>query len=229
MSEGDRLLLKVPQVIFAQRLWGGDRFNENPDYLNSEIFTRQFYEPAVDLLGDSIRGFIFEQEYQPKKDRSSPDEFIKALDEFLETIPNDSRYHIEVRTDSLLSPQYFEVLEKHGVGQVLSHWTWLPPLRKQFGMSGRRFLNSDNQCIIRLMTPLRMRYADAYIKAFPFDRMIEGMMTPQMVEETVKLMSQAIDQGEHMNVAINNRAGGNAPIIARKISERFLEMHTERE
>ncbi len=227
LRENDHLILKVPQVIFAQRLWRQDKFVENAEYLNPEVFTDQFYQPAVDLLNDSIRGFIFEQEYQPKKDRIPGVEFAAALDQFLDQIPRDPRYHFEVRTDAFLSPSYFNVLEKYGAGQVLSHWTWLPPLSKQFRMTGGKFFNSGNRCIIRLMTPLRMRYADAYIKAFPFNKMIDGMMTPQMVEETAELLSTVIDQGGEIHVAINNRAGGNAPIIAQKISERFLKARSQ--
>ena len=226
MGEHDHLILKVPQVIFAQRLWRDGKFTENPDYLNPEIFTRHFYEPAVDLLGDLIRGFIFEQEYQLKRGRSSPDEFVPALDEFLDKIPEDERYHIELRTESLLSDPYFTVLERHGVGQVLSHWTWLPPLWRQFNLSHHRFLSASNQCIIRLMTPLGMRYEDAYVKAYPFDKMIAGMMSPRMIDDTVEVMVAAINRGVDINVIINNRAGGNAPIIAQKISEGFLEAYS---
>ena len=226
MGEHDHLLLKVPQVIFAQRLWRDGKFTENPDYLNPEIFTRHFYEPAVDLLGDLIRGFIFEQEYQLKRGRSSPDEFVPALDEFLDKIPEDERYHIELRTESLLSDPYFTVLERHGVGQVLSHWTWLPSLWRQFNLSHRRFLSASNQCIIRLMTPLGMRYEDAYVQAYPFDKMIAGMMSPRMIDDTVEVMVAAINRGVDINVVINNRAGGNAPIIAQKISEGFLEAYS---
>jgi uncharacterized protein YecE (DUF72 family) len=226
MGEHDHLLLKVPQVIFAQRLWRDGKFTENPDYLNPEIFTRHFYEPALDLLGDLVRGFIFEQEYQLKRGRRSPDEFVPALDEFLDKIPEDERYHIELRTESLFSDPYFTVLERHGVGQVLSHWTWLPPLWRQFNLSHRRFLSASNQCIIRLMTPLGMRYEDAYVKAYPFDKMIPGMMSPRMIDDTVEVMVAAINRGVDINVVINNRAGGNAPIIAQKISEGFLEAYS---
>ncbi|NVM24613.1 MAG: DUF72 domain-containing protein [Desulfobacterales bacterium] len=228
LGQGDHLILKVPQVIFAQRLWRGGTSIENPDYLNAEVFIHQFYDPAVDLLGDSINGFIFEQEYRPKRDRTSPDEYAAALSEFLDEIPRDDRYHIEVRTESLLSSPYFKVLEKYGVGQVLSHWTWLPPLCNQFMKSDHRFLNADKQCIIRLMTPLRMRYEEAYIKAYPFNEMINGMMSPQMIEDTVEIILAAIGEGVRINVVVNNRAGGNAPIIAQKISERFLEVHSRR-
>ncbi|MBW2056292.1 MAG: DUF72 domain-containing protein [Deltaproteobacteria bacterium] len=223
MGASDRVIIKVPQVIFAQRLWREKRFVENPDYLNPELFTRRFYQPAVQLFGDLLQGLIFEQEYQPKQDRTSPDAYALALDGFLQEIPKDNRYHIEVRTESLLSEPYFSVLEKHGVGQVLSHWTWLPSLRKQFTLSGGRFLNRSGQTVVRLMTPRGVRYAEAYAMAYPFNRLVDGMMSPHMVDETVEVMSEAVDRGVHVNVVINNRAGGNAPIIAQKISRRFLE------
>jgi hypothetical protein len=120
------------------------------------------------------------------------------------------------------------VLENYGVGQVLSHWTWLPPLRTQFKKSGGKFLNSGNQCIIRLMTPLKVRYEESYATAFPFDTLVDGMLNSHMVEEAVEMMVAASDQGVHTNVVINNRAGGNAPLIAQKVSERFLEKQRER-
>jgi len=225
LGKDDRLILKVPQVVFAQRLWRGGKFLENPDYLNPEIFTRQFHEPAVDLLGSAISGFIFEQEYQPKKDRGTSDEYATALREFLDKIPQDDRYHMETRTESYLREPYFKVLEKCGVGQVLSHWTWLPPLRRQFALSRQRFLNGGNQSIIRLMTPIGMRYEDAYVRAHPFNQLIDGMMSPRMIDETVEMMGAAIDQEVHTNVIINNRAGGNAPLIAQKVAERFLQVN----
>lgn len=223
LSRDDRLILKVPQVICAQRLWRGERFIENSDYLNPEIFIHQFYEPATDLLGNLIKGFIFEQEYQPKKDRTSPAEYVEAIDGFLDKIPDDDRYHMETRTEAYLVDPYFEVLETYGVGRVLSHWTWLPPLRTQFAESGGKFSSAGNQCIIRLMTPLRVRYEESYAMAFPFDKLVNGMFHSHMVDDTVEMMLAAIDQGVHTNVVVNNRAGGNAPLIAQRISERFLE------
>jgi uncharacterized protein YecE (DUF72 family) len=228
LGEQDRLILKVPQLVFARRLWRGGKFVENPDYLKRDIFENQFYVPAIELLGSHLKGLIFEQEYQPKKERIPSAECAKELDEFFAVIPKDVRYHIELRTESFLSEPYFQVLEKYGIGQVLSHWTWLPPLRRQLNKSKGRFLNADKQCIVRLMTPLRVRYEEAYLKAYPFDKLIEGMMSHHMVEETVEIMSTAIREGLGVNVIINNRAGGNAPLIAQKVSKKFLEkLHEE--
>ncbi len=224
LREGDHIIVKVPQVIFAQKLWRGGKYVPNEAFLSSEIFTNQFYKPAVELLGSLLSGFIFEQEYQRKGDRVPEEKMAAALDAFFEALPKDNRYHVEVRTDSYLSTTIFHVLEKHGVGQVLSHWTWLPRLRKQFEKAGSRFFNSGKGCIVRLMTPRGMGYEDSYAKAHPFDKLVEGMLQPEMVEETAQLMWTGVERGVRMNVLVNNRAGGNAPMIAQKVARRFLEI-----
>lgn len=222
LGEGDSLILKVPQVIFAQKLLRGGGFIANEAYLNPDMFRRRFFEPANEILGPTLRGFIFEQEYQRQKERTTPEEMASAMDTFFGAIPTDRRYHVELRTDSYLCKPVFEVLAKHGVGRVLSHWTWLPPLRKQFAKSETAVLNSGGQCLIRLMTPRRVRYEEAYARAYPFGGLVNGMLDPQMVEETAELMWTAVDRGIEINVIVNNRAGGNAPLIARQVATRFL-------
>jgi len=66
LQPSDRLVLKVPRSVFARRLRSGAGYRPNPDYLDAKKFTKNFYEPAADLLGDHLAGMIFEQEYQRK-------------------------------------------------------------------------------------------------------------------------------------------------------------------
>jgi uncharacterized protein YecE (DUF72 family) len=224
LKKEDQLILKVPQLISAKKLRRGGKFIENETYLNSEIFTNQFYKPAVEILGSNLRGFIFEQEYQPKKERVEVEVMAKSLDAFFNVIPKDKRYHIELRTEAYLSEPVFGILEKHGVGLVYSHWTWLPPLSKQLSKTKRMFFNSGGDCIIRLMTPLRMSYEDSYDKAFPFDKMVDGMMNPGMIDDAIEIIMEGVRQRKRMNLIVNNRAGGNAPTIAQQIAERLQEV-----
>jgi uncharacterized protein YecE (DUF72 family) len=149
LKEGDRIILKVPQMITAQKIRRGDLYFPNPTYLNPKIFTERFYEPALNLLGANLYGFIFEQEYQRQLYRVPVVQMAYDLHKFFSEIPKDSRYHVELRTDLYLRKQIFEVLERHGIGQVLSHWTWLPPLRKQLAKAGGRFFSRE--CVIRLI------------------------------------------------------------------------------
>jgi hypothetical protein len=191
--------------------------------LDAEMFIERFYEPVIEVLGSTLSGMIFQQEYQRKQDRVPVKNMAEDLDDFFESLPKDTRYHIELRTEAYLSSAVFEVLEKHGVGQVLSHWTWLPPLRKQMAKADNQVFNSGRQRIVRLMTPIGTRYEDAYAKAHPFDKLVEGMLQPDMVRETAEIMKRAITDNVETSILINNRAGGNAPIIAQKVAEEFLK------
>ncbi len=223
MKEGDRVVLKIPQMITAQKVRRAGKYLPNETYLNPEMFTARFYEPAIRILGGTFSGMIFEQEYQRKQERVPAKQMADDLDRFFEAVPKDSRYHMELRTEAYLSSPVFDVLEKHGVGQVLSHWTWLPPLRKQLAKANQKIFNAGRRRIIRLMTPIGIRYEHAYAKAHPFDKLVEGMLQPEMVLETAGLMRKAIEESIETSVLINNRAGGNAPVIAQRVAEQFLK------
>jgi len=51
LHKNDRLILKVPQVVFAQKLLQGRKYLINEGFLNPDVFINQFYNPAHDLLG----------------------------------------------------------------------------------------------------------------------------------------------------------------------------------
>ncbi len=222
LPECSRLLLKVPRMIFARKLRhkGGHEHNEN--YLNPDLFRERFYEPAVNLLSPWLSGFIFEQEYQRAAERNGPRYFAEDIDRFFSSIPRDDRYHMEIRTSALLTEPVFDVMNTHGIGQVLSHWTWLPSLSAQLGKSGGRFLNQRKDCVVRLMTPRGLKYEQAYDKAYPFDSLVSGMMDPGMIPDTVRIMKAASGAGVHVYVIVNNRSGGNAPLIAQQIARQYI-------
>jgi len=222
LGPGDRLYVKVPQAVCARKLWRSGKWIDNPDFLNAELFGDRFYAPVNDLAGEHICGFIFEQEYLTKQNKPMPEENTAVWARFFAQIPSDSRYHLELRTPSLMSKDYFEMLQSRGVGQVLSHWTWLPRLEEQYAKAENRFFNSGKRLLIRLVTPRRMRYDETYRRAFPFDTIVDGMLDPQMIEDSVDIMEAAVQKGIQVDMIINNRAGGNAPRIAQAVATRFL-------
>ncbi len=71
-----------------------------------------------------------------------------------------------------------------------------------------------------------MSYEESYAKAFPFDRMVSGMLDPEMIDDTVKIVNEAIRDKIRANLFINNHAGGHAPLIAQEIADR---LHNERQ
>lgn len=222
--------LKVPQTFFARTLRRGGakrvEYLENPDFLNAPSYVTQFHDPAVEILGDRLGGMVFEQEYQRKSESPEPEQNVAELDAFFREVPPDVQPHIELRSEHLLVPPYFDWLEDRGIGYVFSHWTWLPPLRKQWRMARERFTASDGNALVRLLTPLNVKYADAYALAFPFDKPVSGLCdTPQaeyMVKDVVTLVHEAEKRTALLNVIVNNRAWGNAPVLAQEIARRLL-------
>ena len=50
-----------------------------------------------------------------------------------------------------------------------------------------------------------------------------GMMNPEMIDDTIQIIMEGIRRRKRMNLIINNRAGGNAPMIAQQIAKKLLE------
>ncbi|MDX1545664.1 MAG: DUF72 domain-containing protein [Rhodothermales bacterium] len=230
-------LLKAPQSFFARTLRrsrdGRAVYEANPDFLDADAYTRQFHAPALEILGERLAGILFEQAYQRVADSPDPEANIAELDGFFRAIPNDVQPHLEIRSEHLLVPPYFGWLADRGLGHVFSHWTWLPPIRRQWQMSGERFTAANGEAVTRLLTPIGTKYADAYANAYPFDRAVpeiaETEQAQNMMLDAVALIYRAEAQDALVHVIANNRAWGNAPALAQTIAYRTLEEEARRE
>lgn len=232
-----RFLLKAPQTFFARKLRrsreGKVVYEENPSFLDAEGAAKQFLEPARSLLGERLAGVLFEQEYQRRAESPDPMENIAELDGFFRELPGDVQAHLELRSPHLLVPPYFDWLADRGLGFVFSHWTWLPPLREQWRRCGERFTAADGTVVARLLTPLRMPYAEAYALAYPFDRPVpelsETKQARDMVLDAVALALRAEAHGAVLHLIANNRAWGNAPALVQTIAIRLIDELAKRQ
>ena len=66
-----------------------------------------------------------------------------------------------------------------------------------------------------------MSYEESCVKAFPFDKMVPGMLDSEMIEDTAKIVNDVMKDKVQVNLIINNRAGGNGPLIAKKVVDRL--------
>jgi len=44
---------------------------------------------------------------------------------------------------------------------------------------------------------------------------------PEMIEDAVKIVNEAVKDKIQVNLIINNRAGGNAPLVTQQIADRL--------
>jgi len=231
--ENASVLLKAPQKFFARNLRRDGQFVDNPSFLNATSYIETFHEPALDILGDRLDGIIFQQEYQRVADSPSPEENVDQLDDFFSDLPATPQPHIELRSEHLLKGPYFDWLAAQGLGHVFSHWTWLPPIRRQWALTSERLTAANRQVVTRLLTPRDMKYAEAYATAHPFEEPVpelsETEQAHDMVLDTTALAFRAEAQNATLNVVANNRAWGNAPDLNRAIAHRILEEVEKRE
>jgi uncharacterized protein YecE (DUF72 family) len=71
--------------------------------------------------------------------------------------------------------------------------------------------------VLRLLTPLKMSYEAAKKRAEPYTKIVEAL--PQMRQETVHLVRQAVSAGRRPYVLVNNRAEGNAPLTVQALAD----------
>jgi hypothetical protein len=55
-----------------------------------------------------------------------------------------------------------------------------------------------------------------------------GMLDSEMIEDTIRIVNDAIKDKIQVTLIINNRAGGNAPLIAQKIDDRLEKERQQR-
>lgn len=228
--------LKAPRQYFARRLrrsrGGQVHYIDNPDFLDAEAYVARFHEPAQEVLGDRLDGVLFQQEYQRVAESPSPEDNVDALDGFFDRLPAGVQAHLELRSEHLLTDAYFDWLSERGLGYVFSHWTWLPQIREQWAMCGRRFTAADGNVVARLLTPRDMKYAQAYAIAHPFDapapEIADTREARDMVLDATALVFQAEAKNALLNLIVNNRAWGNAPDLARTIARRVLDEKEKR-
>lgn len=229
--EDARFVLKVPQTFFARivrRTQGGKAvFVPNTEYLNTSAYLTQFHIPAANLLGHRLAGLIFEQEFNRPADTPPSRDVIRSLDAFFSALPQNVQAHLELRSPHLLTPDYYAFLRDRGLGAVFSHWTWLPPIREQWKRAGGQFSAANQTAITRILTPMGVKFEDAFARAYPFDKPLPDLEaspdTHRMVLDATALAFQAFMQDTDLFLILNNRAYGNAPTLAQRIAMRIID------
>ena len=212
VPEGFRLSFKVTDEITVKRFPRLDRFgdragSDNTNFLNASLFIDAFLGP-LSRHRAKTGVLIFEfSSFHPTHFTRGRD-FVTALNRFLGQLPPSWQYAVEVRNASLLRPEYFAVLHRHGVAHVFNSWTKMPPVEDQMSMTGA--FTTDFFAARFLLRPGRT-YQQAVDKFSPY----RGVSEP--APEARAALRQLIQRGRSQSTArpsyafVNNRLEGNSP------------------
>lgn len=202
--------LKVTDRITIKRYpniprYGAKAGQENPDFLNVELFADAFLEPIEHLKRK--RGIvIFEFSTFYPNSGIVYEHFVELLDDFLSKLPKGYEYAVEVRNSDFLRSEYLQMLERHGVAHVLNSWTRMPPIIEQLRIGG--VLTAKFSVSRALLKPGRT-YEQAVRMFQPYKEIREE--NPELRIGLAEAAYRCIADGRSLYAYINNRAEGNSP------------------
>jgi len=204
--------LTVP--AYAKHPRYGSQTGRNPHFLNADYFMEHVLAPYAAVFQPHTGPFIFE--FQRILDLE-PEELLRRLDDFLSRLPKQWEYAIEVRHHRLLTRDYQLLLASHGVAHVYNHWTHMPRLSEQHSLMDMTF--TAPFVLLRLLTPRGVTYEDAVKRYKPYSAIVQPL--PEMREDTVTLVEQAVREQRRAYVLVNNRSEGSAPLTIQAIFEKL--------
>jgi uncharacterized protein YecE (DUF72 family) len=180
---------------------------ENPDFLNPELFEEAVIEPYRRAFAGHIGPFVLEFQTIQKRTGIGAQEFADRLDAFFSALPRDVPYAVELRNEEFLTPPYFAVLREHGVAHVFNSWTRMPPIGTQLDLPGA--IGAPFIVARALLRPGRY-YAEAVDAFAPYDRIRDA--NPELRADLVRLIETAMATRIPAYLIVNNRAEGSAPL-----------------
>ncbi len=112
--------LKAPQEITHERV-----------LVDVEDVLKEFLH-ATGPLQEKLGVILLQFPYFSNKILPSPADFLSRLKPFLEKLPTEPRFALEIRNKYWLSPPLFDLLHKHKVALALIDHPWMPRPKEYF-------------------------------------------------------------------------------------------------
>jgi uncharacterized protein YecE (DUF72 family) len=202
---------KAPEAVTAVRT--GDR-RRNPDYLRPGRFVEEMVGPFLEVFSEHTGPFVIQFPPAPREATPEPALFADTLARFLEALPREARYAVELRDPGLLSTAYRDVLAARGVAHVYNYVTAMPMPAEQARAVP---LETASFAMIRLLLRPGTRYEERREEFLPFDRIVDP--NEAMRRQVVALIREAVAAGREAYVLVNNKAEGCSPLTIRALAE----------
>jgi uncharacterized protein YecE (DUF72 family) len=163
--------------------------------------TGRFLE-AMAILGPKCGPLILQFPYFNKKVFEGPEPFLERLDEFLESLPDDLRFGVEIRNRAWLGEPLLSVLRDHGAALVLVDLSYMP---HPADLAGKFDLLTAGFTYVRLIGDRKA----VEEKTSTFDRIVIDQR-PRL-ERWARLLQDVSGRAELTLVYANNHYAGHAP------------------
>jgi uncharacterized protein YecE (DUF72 family) len=211
---------KVPENVTVARWPGHARYGErageyNPEFLDAALL-RNLFTRRLEPYADRVAVLILEFGTFTKSAFPTPDDFLARLVPFLEKLPEQFRFAIEVRNPEYLGTGYFTLLASHGVAHVLSAWTRTPELADQAALPG---VFGADFTVVRALLRKGRTYEQAVSSFEPY-RLVQDANEP--ARDALRSIAEGTRRRKKPAfLFVNNRLEGNAPSTIEAVVDRL--------
>jgi uncharacterized protein YecE (DUF72 family) len=195
----------------------------NPDFLSVDRLIADRLEPLYVAVHPHTGPIVIECPPGTRESSQPVSATLEAFDAFLERLPREFEYAMEIRDAALLTPAYRALLAKHEVAHTFNYWSAMPPLARQ-----ARVVAPDEAAftVLRLLLRPGTWYEDQRDRFKPFSRLVEPDAT--MRDEVVELTTRALAKGRRVYVLVNNKAEGSSPLTVEALAARVAAAWEQR-
>ncbi len=198
---------------------GEDRLPDPARLLDTEVIgeERDFFLEAMAHLGKKCGPLILQFPYFNKKVFTSPEPFYQRLDAFLETLPGNFRYGVELRNSRWITGTLIDLLKAHNAALVWADIPYMP-----FPDTMARTVNpvTADFLYIRLIGDRKA----VEEKTRSFNRIV--LDKTDSLARWVKIIREYRSEVEDIFLYANNHYAGHGPATVRRAVE-MLQDHPE--
>lgn len=214
---------KAPSSVTSTTIGPPGSDTPNPDFMSVRRLVEDQLLPFNIAFPDHTGPFILEFPPFGRYSKMQPSEFLSRLDQFLEQLPKDFQYAVELRDQRLLTREYRDILVRHGIGHTFNYWSAMPTLLNQ----ARVVAPEDVPfAVTRLLLRPGTWYEDQRERFKPFNAIVAPDET--MRREVVDLADRVLTSGRKLWVLVNNKAEGSSPLSIMELAKRVRERMRKR-
>lgn len=175
---------------------------------------RDAFLEAMHLLGGKAGPLLIQFPYLAKDVFPSTDAFLERLDRFLEDLPRDFEFAVEIRNRAWLKKPFVDLLRRHKVALTLVDQAWMPM--------------GDE--LAETLDPLTVEWG--YIRLLGDRKEIEEITTSwdkevidrsDRIERWATFLAEQRGRAERLLVYSNNHYAGHSPATIQRLRKAYAE------
>ena len=209
-------VIKAPATVTSYTLPGAPVPQPNPEFLSAERFVEELIGPCQQHFAAHVGPFLLQ--FAPLARRATLDAtaFAEMLDAFLDRVPRDCEYAVELRDRHLVTDTYRRVLARNGAVHVCNYWSAMPMPGEQAGLVDH---TQAPFTMVRLLMRPGTRYEQQRETMAPFNRIVQ--QDEHMRRDVVSVVRRAVAAGQRAFLLVNNKAEGSSPLTIEAIARQL--------